>query len=102
MLMRLAACLLGDRALASLVRRCEVCAKMAGTGCALMLEIARNGREDWCWTISFVSDATAAGGCMFLVVQMERDSMRSSNGNGSGDDFLLFLFYLSIIPREQL
>jgi hypothetical protein len=66
MLMRLAACLSGDRALALFVRRCEVCAKMAGTGRALMLEIARNGGEDWRRTISFVSDTTAAGGCIFV------------------------------------
>jgi hypothetical protein len=39
---------------------------MAGTGRASMLEIARNGREDWHRTISFVSDATAAGGCIFV------------------------------------
>jgi hypothetical protein len=43
-----------------------VCAKMAGTGCALMLGIARDGRQEWRRTISFVSDATAAGGCIFV------------------------------------
>lgn len=41
---------------------------------------ARNGRQDWRRVISFVSDSTtAAGGCIFVVVD---GGVRSGKSNG--------------------
>lgn len=35
---------------------------MAVTECALTLEVARDGRQDWCRIISFVNDSSIAEG----------------------------------------